>query len=82
LSSFGVAGTTNVYETRHELDSKDDLHDFSIALSTAPTTIGVKLIVQLEADPIGSAWYVPTYAPTAATFCKLSISRKTTSITC
>jgi hypothetical protein len=81
LSVFGVSGTTGVFEFRHDLNSADDAHDFSID-PTPPQTVGVQISVSLEADPVGSNTYTHSFKPSFTTYCQLTISKKATSVTC
>jgi len=82
ISAWGTVGTTGVFELRHDLNSSDDAHDFSIDLSGGPVTLGMQIGVQLEADPVGSGITVDTYKPTFATYCQLTLGKKTTAVTC
>ena len=45
-------------------------------------TLGMQIGVQLEADPVGSGITVDTYKPTFATYCQLTLGKKTTAVTC
>ena len=81
LSVFGVAGTTGVFEFRHDLDDADSAHDFSID-PTPPQTVGVLVQVSLEHDPVGSNIWTHTFLPSATSYCHLTIGKKTTNLTC
>jgi hypothetical protein len=81
-SAWGAAGTKGVFEFRHALNSGDAGHDFSIDPSMAPVTIGMQLQAWLEADPVGSGVGPSTYYPSFTSYCKLTIGKKTTSVTC
>lgn len=80
-SVFGVTGTVGVFEFRHDLNSADDAHDFSID-PPPPQTVGVIMQVSLEADPPGSNTYTHTLFPSAQTYCHLTVGKKTTSLSC
>jgi len=82
LFAWATVGTTGVFEMRHDLNSSDNAHDFSIDLSGPAVTLGMMIGVSLEADPVGSGITVDTYKPTATTYCKLTIGKKTTAVTC
>jgi hypothetical protein len=82
ISAFGTVGTKGVFEMRHELNSTDDAHDFSINLALAPVTLGMRIQVSLERDPVGSEVWVHTFKPGETTYCQLTIGKKTTSISC
>lgn len=82
ISAFGTVGTTGVFEMRHELNSTDDTHDFSIDLALAPVTLGMRIQVSLEADPVGSEVWVHSFRPGPTSYCQLTIAKKTTSIAC
>jgi hypothetical protein len=77
-----MVGTFGVFEMRKPLNSSDNAHDFSIPLSLAPWTIGVRVRVSLEADPVGSNTYVHTVKPTWTTYCKLTIHKTATTAFC
>jgi hypothetical protein len=81
-AAFGAVGTVSTFEMRHELDTTDDAHDFSIDPTQGPVTVGVNVMVSLEANPIGSKTMVFTDYPASFKFCKLTIDKKTTSISC
>ena len=66
-------GTFGVFEMRKPLNSSDNAHDFSIPLSLAPWTLGVKVRVSLESDPVGSNTYVHLAKPGWTSYCKLTI---------
>jgi len=80
-SVFGVSstGTVGVFEFRHDLNSADDAHDFSIDPIPNPQTIGVRIGVSLEVSP---GVYSHTFHPSQTTFCQLTIAKKTTSLSC
>ena len=82
ISAWGTVGTIGVFEIRHDLNSSDNAHDFSIDLSVAPVTLGMQIGVSLEADPVGSGITVDTYKPTFTTYCSLTLGKKTTAVTC
>ena len=76
--SWGTAGTVGVFEMRKPLNSSDNAHDFSIPLSLAPWTLGVKIRVSLEADPVGSGTLTHTVKPGWTSYCKLTIHKTST----
>lgn len=82
ITAWGLVGTTGVFEIRHDLDSGDDAHDFSIDPSMGAITVGIRASVTLEANPVGSGVTVDTFKPGQTTFCKLTIAKKSTSVTC
>ena len=79
ISAFGSIGTKGVFETRQELNSTDDTHDFSIDPTNGAVTVGIIVQASLEASPGG---FVHTFKPSATTYCKLTIGKKTTSVAC
>lgn len=81
-SAWGTVGTTGVFEIRHELNSTDDAHDFSIDPSNGAVTVGMITQVSLENDPVGSSVWTHTAVPSFTTYCHLTISKKATSPTC
>lgn len=81
-SAFGAVGTQGVFEIRHDLNSADNAHDFSIDPSIAPVTVGMLIQVSLEANPVGSGVFVHTFKPSANTYCTLTIAKKSTSVSC
>lgn len=81
-AGFGSVGTVSTFEMRHELNTTDDAHDFSIDPTQGPVTVGVNVMTNLEANPIGSKTMVFTDYPANFKFCKLTIDKKTTSISC
>ena len=81
-AAFGALGTVSTFEMRHELDTSDDAHDFSIDPTAAPVTVGVNVMLNLEANPIGSSTWVYTDYPANFKFCKLTIDKKSASISC
>jgi hypothetical protein len=81
-SVFGVSGNTGVFEFRHDLNSADDAHDFSIDPIPMAETVGVLVEVALEADPAGSNTYTTSFTPSSTTYCHLTIGKKTTTVTC
>jgi len=82
VSAWGAIGTTGVFEIRHPLNSGDTAHDFSIDPSMSPVTVGIQVGASLEADPVGSGLTADTSYPSFTTYCKLTISKKTTSVSC
>lgn len=82
LAAWGTVGTTVVFEARHALDSSDNAHDFSINPAFAPVTVGMRTGLSLEANPIGSNMYVHSFKPSQTTYCKLTISKTSTSVNC
>jgi len=82
VSAFGTVGTKGVFEMRHELNSTDDAHDFSINLALAPITLGMRIQVSLEQDPVGSELWVHSFRPGQTSYCQLTIGKKTTAISC
>jgi len=82
LSAFGTIGTKGVFEIRQELNSADDANDISIDWSNGPVTVGMRLYVGLEKDPVGSANNVWSVTPTWWTYCQLTIGANTTSVSC
>ena len=80
IVSWGTMyGTLGIFEMRKPLVSNDKGHDFSIPLSLAPVTLGVRVRVSLETNPVGSNTYVHTAKPTWTTYCKLIIYKTSTS---
>ena len=82
ISAWGAVGTTGVFEIRQELNSMDDPRDLSIDFSNGAKTVGIMTQVQLEADPIGSGQNVNTFKPSFFTYCKLTLGKKVTSVSC
>ena len=83
LSAFGVSGgTKGVFEIRQELNSTDNPNDISIDWSNGPVTIGLRLYVSLEKDPVGSGNNVYSVMPTWYTYCHLTIAGNGTSVSC
>jgi len=82
VSAWGAAGTKGVFEFRHPLNSGDTAHDFSIDPTMAPVTVGIQVQTWLEANPVGSGVGPSTYYPSFTSYCKLTIGKKTTSVTC
>jgi hypothetical protein len=82
VSAFGVSGTTGTFEIRHDLDSSDNAHDFSIDTMRGAQTVGVIVQVSLESDPEGSNAYVHTFKPSGSTYCQLTIGKKNVAVTC
>jgi hypothetical protein len=82
LSAWGTVGTTVVFETRQPLNSSDNAHDISIDPTWAPVTVGMRTGLTLEANPIGSSVFVHSYKPSQTTYCKLTIGKNTTSVSC
>jgi len=80
--AYGVSGTTGTFEYRHDLDSSDDAHDFSIDPMRTTQTIGFLVQVSLENDPVGSNTYVHSFKPSSTTYCQLTIGRKNVSVSC
>ena len=80
-SVFGVSssGTVGVFEFRHDLNSADDAHDFSIDPVPNPQTVGVRIGLSLEFSP-GVVSH--TFEPSQTTFCQLTIAKKTTTLSC
>jgi len=80
-SVFGVSstGTVGVFEFRHDLNSADDAHDFSIDPVPNPQTVGVRIGVSLE---VSAGVYVHSFYPSQTTFCQLTIAKKTTTLSC
>ena len=82
VGAYSVSGTTGTFELRHDLDSSDNAHDFSIDPMKTTQTVGIILQVSLENDPVGSNTYVHTFKPSFTTYCQLTIGKKTVSISC
>ena len=80
--AWGVVGTRGTFEMRHDLDSDDDAHDFSIDLMRGTQTVGFLVQVSLEDEPVGVNTYVHSYKPSSSTYCRLTIGKKTTAISC
>ena len=80
--AYGVIGTRGTFEMRHDLDSDDDAHDFSIDPMRSTQTVGFIVQVSLENDPVGSNTYVHSFKPSFTTYCRLTIGKKTTAISC
>ena len=81
-SAWGTVGTTGVFEIRHELNSTDNAHDFSINPASGPVTVGMMTQVSLENDPMWSGVWTHTGKPSFVSYCQLTIGKKTTSVTC
>ena len=82
LGAYSVSGTTGTFEVRHDLDSSDDAHDFSIDPMRTSQTVGFIVQVTLENDPVGSNTYVTTSKPSFTTYCQLTIGKKAVSVSC
>jgi len=82
ISAYGLSGTTATFEMRHDLNSADNAHDFSIDPMRAAQTVGFIAGMSLEADPPGSNTFTHSFKPSALTYCQLTIGKKTTSVTC
>ena len=82
LSAFLTAGTKGTFEIRQALNSTDDANDISIDWSNGPVTIGMRLYVSLEKEPVGSGNNVYSVVPTWYTYCQLTIGANTTSVSC
>jgi hypothetical protein len=82
LSAWGVVGTKGVFETRHELNSTDDAHDMSINWANGAVSIGMQTMISLEQDPAWSNLWVHTFKPSQFTYCKLTLGKKVTSVSC
>ena len=80
--AWGVVGTRGTFEMRHDLDSDDDAHDFSIDPMRSAQTVGFIVQVSLEYDPAGVNTYLHSFKPSSATYCRLTIGKKTTAISC
>lgn len=82
-SVFGVSSTSTVgvFEFRHDLNSADDAHDFSISVPP-PRTVGMLVQISLEDDPAGVNTYVQSFKPSSTTYCHLSIAKKGTTVSC
>lgn len=81
-SAWGTVGTMGVFEIRHELNSTDDAHDFSIKPANGAVTVGMITQVSLENDPVWSSVWTHTAVPSFMTYCHLTIAKKTTSLAC
>jgi len=82
MSAWGSVGNTVVFEISHALDSNDDLHDFSIDPTTGAVTVGMQIMMSIQADPQSSGTWVHSFYPSPSTYCKLTIGKKTTSLAC
>ena len=82
ISAWGAVGTKGVFEIRQDLDNTDDAHDISIDPSNGAVTVGMRALIGLEANPIGSNVIVRSWKPSPTTYCKLTIGKKTTSVSC
>jgi len=82
VTAWGALGTKGVFEIRHPLKSGDAAHDLSIDPSISAVTVGMEVSASLEADPVGSLVTVPTYYPSLTTYCRLTLTKKATSVTC
>jgi len=80
LGAWGATGTKGVFEIRHPLNSADDLHDLNVDLSNGPVTVGMRTMVQLEEEPVGSYVVARSYLPYGK-YCKLTIGPGT-SLSC
>ena len=80
--AYGVVGTRGTFEMRHDLDSDDNAHDFSIDPMRSAQTVGFIVQVSLENDPVGVNTYVHSFKPSFTTYCRLTIGKKTTAISC
>ena len=80
-SAWGTVGTTGVFEIRHELNSTDNAHDFSINPASGAVTVGMMTGVSLENDPVWSGVWTSTAKPSYVSYCQLTIGKKTTSVT-
>ena len=74
-SAWGTVGTKGVFEFRHELNSYDDAHDFSINPFIFAQTVGIQASVKLELGAVGSRVYSQGSKPAWNTYCKLTISK-------
>ena len=81
-SAWGTVGTVGVFELRHDLNSADDAHDFSINPSLGAVTVGMLIQVSLETIVNGQSVFLHTFKPGPTTYCKLTITKKSTSVTC
>lgn len=82
VTAWGAIGTKGVFEIRHPLKSGDAAHDFSLDPSVSPVTVGVEIGVSLEKDPVGSWAMVNTYYPSLTTYCRVTLTKKSTSVIC
>jgi len=82
MSAWGSVGNTVVFEMSHALNSTDDTHDFSIDPTWGAVTVGMQIMMSIQADPAGSGTWVHSYYPSPTTYCKLTIGKKTTSLAC
>ena len=82
LGAYSVSGTTGTFELRHDLDSNDNAHDFSIDPMRTSQTVGFIVQVTLENDPVGVNTYVTTSKPSFTTYCQLTIGKKNVSVSC
>ena len=82
MSAWGSVGNTVVLEMSHALDSNDDAHDFSIDATAGAVTVGLQIMVQIQADPPSSGTWVNSFYPSPTAYCKLTIGKKTVSLAC
>jgi len=82
ISAWGAVGTLGVFEIRQPLNSADDAHDISIDPANGAVTVGMRAMVGLEANPIGSNVIVRSWMPSPTAYCKLTIGKKTVSVAC
>ena len=82
MSAWGSVGNTVVFEITHALDSSDDARDFSIDATMGPVTVGMQIMVQIQADPPSSGTWVNSYYPSPTGYCKLTVAKKTVSLAC
>ena len=82
-SVFGVSstGTVGVFEFRHDLNSDDDTHDFSIDPVPNAQTVGVRIQVSLAGLTLPTT-YAHSFEPSQTTFCELTIAKKATTLSC
>ena len=81
IGAWGATGTKGVFEIRHPLNSADNAHDISIDPSNGPVSVGMRTMVQLEEEPVGSYVVARTYMANGK-YCRLTIGTGTTSINC
>ena len=81
MSAWGAVGNTAVFEISHALDSSDDAHDFSIDATAGPVTVGMQIMMSIQAAPNTASW-IHTLYPSPTTYCKLTIGKKTVALAC
>jgi len=81
VGAWGAIGTRGVFEIRHPLNSADNAHDISIDPSNGPVSVGMRVMVQLEEEPVGSYVVARTHLANGK-YCKLTLGPGTRSISC